>query len=136
MTTAASRDSSGERPASAMAVVGRYQPITTTGRGRQSNYSSHQGSRDSSLGRPDSRMSNYSAMPDLEPGLSGSGMTGSQAQLDRTHPDDGHVHIRIEPHPEVCEKKREVLHQMAMEKLAIKEAKGFVLKSFILNKCF
>ena len=136
MTSAASRDSSGERPASAMAGVGRYQPITTTGRGRQSNYSSHQGSRDSSLGRPDSRMSNYSAMPDLEPGLSGSGMTGSQAHLDRTHPDDGHVHIRIEPHPEVCEKKREVLHQMAMEKLAIKEAKGFVLKSFILNQCF
>ena len=52
MTSAASRDSSGERPASAMA--GKYQPITTT-RGRQSNYSSQQGSRDSSLGRPDSR---------------------------------------------------------------------------------
>lgn len=119
MTTGPSRDSSGERPASAMGGSMRYQPLTSAGRGRPSSQqASQQGSRDSSLGRPDSRMSNYSAMPDLEPGFSGH-VSGSQVAGG-----DGRVHIEIQPHAEICEKKREVLHQLALEKLAVKEAKG------------
>jgi hypothetical protein len=133
MTT--SRDSSGERPASAMA--GRYQPITT-GRGRQSNYSSQQGSRDSSLGRPDSRMSNYSAMPDLELGTSG-GLQDRQDQVllqQQRVAEADHVQIQIDPHPEICEKKREILHQLAMEKLAVKEAKGWTFRNFFVKNFF
>jgi hypothetical protein len=120
-TTAPSRDSSGERPASAMGGSTRYQPLTSSGRGRQSSQqASQQGSRDSSLGRPDSRMSNYSAMPDLEPGFSGQ-VAGAQTVGGGG---DGRVQIDIQPHPEICEKKREVMHQLALEKLAVKEAKG------------
>ena len=120
-TSGQSRDSSGERPASAMGGSARYQPITV-GRGRQSNYSSQQGSRDSSLGRPDSRQSNYSAMPDLEPGFNS---LAQQAFALGTEQTDGESRvIHIEPHPEICEKKREVLHQLALERIAVKEAKG------------
>merc|ERR1712025_839979 len=56
-----SRDPSNERPASAMAKIGGG------GGGRpRSSYSSQQQSRDSSLGRHDSRMSSNSNIPDLE----------------------------------------------------------------------
>jgi len=32
--------------------------------------------------------------------------------------------INIEPHPEIFEKKKELLQQIALEKLAVREAKG------------
>jgi len=44
----------------------------------------------------------------------------------QSHVDHGQPErvINIEPHPEITEKKKELLHQIALERLAVKEAKG------------
>ena len=61
-------------------------------------------------------------MPDLEPGFNS---LAQQAFALGTEQTDGESRvIHIEPHPEICEKKREVLHQLALERIAVKEAKG------------
>merc|ERR1712083_522877 len=64
-----SRDSSNERPASAMARMGAApsggERGGRTGQ-RSSNFSSQPTSRDSSFGRHDSRVSSNSNLPDLE----------------------------------------------------------------------
>lgn len=63
-------------------------------------------------------------MPDLEPGV----VSGAIQKLVDQHlpgpEDEPQVQIRIDPHPEICEKKREIMQQIALEKLAVKEAKG------------
>jgi hypothetical protein len=58
---------------------------------------------------------------DLEFGYSGqAGASGTDQQQQAT----GRPVIHIEPHPQICEKKKEVLHQIALEKIAVREAKG------------
>jgi hypothetical protein len=45
------------------------------------------------------------------------------------HPEAVRV-INIEPHPEIFEKKKELMQQLAMEKMAVREAKGSLILTF------
>ena len=58
---------------------------------------------------------------DLEFGYSGQAAASGSDQHQQAA---GRPVIHIEPHPEICEKKKEVLHQIALEKIAVREAKG------------
>jgi hypothetical protein len=82
-------------------------------------------------------VSSNSNIPDLETqefgfGLrtSGGSASGGSA-FGRLHGSD--YTVNIEPHPEVVEKKKEVLQELAVQKQAVKEAKGFLHKQRFLN---
>lgn len=79
-------------------------------------------------------MSSNSNIPDLEMQDSGFSIrpttSSSAAFLGRpTRLHSSSQAINIEPHPEVIEKKKEVLQDLAVQKQAVKEAKGFPLGS-------
>ena len=67
---------------------------------------------------------------DLEFGYSGQAAASGSDQHQQAA---GRPVIHIEPHPEICEKKKEVLHQIALEKIAVREAKGDLMFFFRLK---
>lgn len=140
-TTDSSRETSRERPVAATAAQ------------RAGKRPSRQSSQESSIGRPDSRLSDN--IPDLEteqhpfPGLgvvrgrrAGSsssrgigGDSGRRPQMMELEDEERRLQERldIKPHPEVFEKRQEVLQEMAAQKQTVKEAKG---KQFISQTLF
>ena len=156
-TSESSREPSKERPDSALGVTRTGSGVTSLAEPRTATATattpshggkrtSKQSSRDSSLGRPDSRLSDN--IPDLETeeqpftGFGGGGAvkrTGSSSSRGiggdsarkphLTDADDDEERrlqdrLDIKPHPEIYEKRQEVLQEMAAQKQTVKEAKG------------
>ena len=148
-----SREPSKERPGSSLGFTRTGSGAMPFGDTRSSNMpgqgtgkrTSKQSSRDSSIGRPDSRLSDN--IPDLETeeqplnnfggtsvrrtGSSSSRGVGGDTFRKPLRMDDQEEEERrlqeqldIKPHPEVYEKRQEVLQEMAAQKQNIKEAKG------------
>lgn len=151
-TSESSREPSKERPGSALGVTRTGSGVTslTEPRAATTTMPSHggkrtskQSSRDSSVGRPDSRLSDN--IPDLETeehpftsfgggavkrtGSSSSrgmgGDSGRKAQMLEVDDEERRLQDRldIKPHPEIYEKRQEVLQEMAAQKQTVKEAK-------------
>lgn len=74
-------------------------------------------------------MSSNSNIPDLETQEFGFGLRTSGGSASG----GSDYTVNIEPHPEVVEKKKEVLQELAVQKQAVKEAKGFLHKQRFLN---
>ena len=129
--------------------------VAATAAQRAGKRPSRQSSQESSIGRPDSRLSDN--IPDLEteqhpfPGLgvvrgrrAGSsssrgigGDSGRRPQMMELEDEERRLQERldIKPHPEVFEKRQEVLQEMAAQKQTVKEAKGkqFIIQTFLIR---
>lgn len=164
-TSESSREPSKERPGSALGVTRTGSGVTslTEPRAATTTIPSHggkrtskQSSRDSSVGRPDSRLSDN--IPDLETeehpftsfgggavkrtGSSSSrgmgGDSGRKAQMLEVDDEERRLQDRldIKPHPEIYEKRQEVLQEMAAQKQTVKEAKVWVQLLLLIVLCF
>ena len=73
-------------------------------------------------------MSSNSNIPDLEIHESGNPLRPGRPSLPSSSHPQLHQHtseaFNIQPHPEVVQKKKEVLQELAVQKQAVKEAKG------------
>ena len=148
----ASREPSKERPGSAMGSTragggaASSTDTRTTIPGHGAKRTSKQSSRDSSIGRPDSRLSDH--IPDLEPEelnyttfdtatVKRTGSSSSRVlpvgdigrrnkRLDDQEEEERRLQeqLDIQPHREIYEKRKEVLEEMATQKQTVKEAKG------------
>ena len=148
----ASREPSKERPGSAIGSTragggaASSTDTRTTIPGHGAKRTSKQSSRDSSIGRPDSRLSDN--IPDLEPEelnyttfdtatVKRTGSSSSSVlpvgdigrrnkRLDDQEEEERRLQeqLDIQPHREIYEKRKEVLEEMATQKQTVKEAKG------------
>merc|ERR1712150_210229 len=164
-TSESSREPSKERPGSALGITrhgsgsmpiadNRYSNIQAHGSGKRT---SKQSSRDSSIGRPDSRLSDN--IPDLETeeqpltifGGTSVKRTGSSSsrgiggdifrkplRMQDQEEEERRLQeqLDIQPHPEIYEKRQEVLQEMAAQKQEIKEAKVWVQLLLLIVLCF
>jgi len=164
-TSESSREPSKERPGSALGFTRTGSGAMSLADNRSSNIQPHgsgkrtskQSSRDSSIGRPDSRLSDN--IPDLEteePTLSIFGgtsvkRTGSSSsrgmavdisrkplKMEDQEEEERRLQAQmdIQPHPEIYEKRQEVLQEMAAQKQSIKEAKVWVQLLLLIVLCF
>jgi hypothetical protein len=164
-TSESSREPSKERPGSALGFTRAGSGAMALADNRSSNIQPHgsgkrtskQSSRDSSIGRPDSRLSDN--IPDLETedqtftsfrdgpvkrtGSSSSrGVVGDTHRRPRMVEDQEEEERRlqeqldIKPHPEMYEKRQEVLQEMAAQKQTVKEAKVWVQLLLLIVLCF
>jgi len=139
-TSESSREPSKERQGSALGVTRREIGGTSQGGKR----SSKQSSRDSSIGRPDSRLSD--TIPDLEvEGVSlnsyggsavkrtgssssrglGGDISGKAKRVEDQEEEERRLQeqLDIQPHPEMYERRQEVLQEMTQQKQTVKDAK-------------
>lgn len=165
-TSESSREPSKERPGSALGFArtgSGAMPLadtrtpTATISGHAGKRTSKQSSRDSSIGRPDSRLSDN--IPDLETeeqnltsfrdapvkrtGSSSSrgfgGDTIRRVKMVEDQEEEERLlqeQLDIKPHPEMYEKRQEVLQEMAAQKQTVKEAKVWVQLLLLIVLCF
>jgi len=84
-------------------------------------------------------MSSNSNIPDLEIHESGNPLRPGRPSLPSSSHPQLHQHtseaFNIQPHPEVVQKKKEVLQELAVQKQAVKEAKVWVQVLLLFMLC-